>query len=285
MKKSFLLFIIFINISNLILSQSRYDNGYSAGYLKGFCYKANYNGKTCIEPIPPLAPLPKLNENNDNYTDGYNRGYVEGINAYDNQSTNLNSQKPYEYKDPSKVDLSPIFEAQSILQSRYDNNVQRVQQEINSIIYEINNLDLTQDQKNEVLKKFKEILANNVNGKNINYSNLNHTNSLLNYLNSSMEIIIQNVKEPKQKIAKKETEPTTKIEDTHINPFLKTYSGTQAVVTMAPILDRPNMGENEIHIGVAENNTIIILEKINDKFYKIKSGEITGYMCAVWFKN
>lgn len=45
------------------------------------------------------------------------------------------------------------------------------------------------------------------------------------------------------------------------------------------------MGENEKQIGMAENKTVTIIEKYNDKFYKVKSGNQTGYLWAGWFKK
>lgn len=69
------------------------------------------------------------------------------------------------------------------------------------------------------------------------------------------------------------------------NPYTKTYSGTQAVYTYSPLLDKPSMGENERQIGMAENNSVTIIEKYNEKFYKVKSGNQTGYLWAGWFKN
>lgn len=67
------------------------------------------------------------------------------------------------------------------------------------------------------------------------------------------------------------------------NPYENNYSGKQDVITYAPILDRPDMSNGKT-IGKAENNTVIVLEKVNEKYYKVKSGAVTGYMWAGWFK-
>lgn len=69
------------------------------------------------------------------------------------------------------------------------------------------------------------------------------------------------------------------------NPYTKTFTGTQSVYTYSPLLDKPSMGENEKQIGMAENNSVTIIEKYNEKFYKVKSGNQTGYLWAGWFKN
>ena len=69
------------------------------------------------------------------------------------------------------------------------------------------------------------------------------------------------------------------------NTYTKTFTGTQSVYTFSPLLDKPSMGENEKQIGMAENNSVTIIEKYNEKFYKVKSGNQTGFLWAGWFKN
>ena len=49
--------------------------GWSAGYKAGYCYRENF----CLPPLVPLCPLPRLGE--DGYQDGYNRGFLRGLNA------------------------------------------------------------------------------------------------------------------------------------------------------------------------------------------------------------
>ncbi len=67
--------------------------------------------------------------------------------------------------------------------------------------------------------------------------------------------------------------------------YSKNFTGTQSVFTYSPITDKPGMGDGEKQIGAAVDNTVVILEKYNGKFYKVKSGTQTGYMWAGWFKN
>ena len=68
------------------------------------------------------------------------------------------------------------------------------------------------------------------------------------------------------------------------SPYSKTYSGTMTVYTYSPITDRPGMGDGEKEIGAA-GNTVTILERYNEKFYKVRSGNTVGYLWAGWFKN
>ena len=53
-------------------SQTAYCEGWEDGYIAGYCYR-KYG---CIEPIPPVCPIPEINE--DGYRDGYNRGFIKG---------------------------------------------------------------------------------------------------------------------------------------------------------------------------------------------------------------
>lgn len=69
------------------------------------------------------------------------------------------------------------------------------------------------------------------------------------------------------------------------NPYTRNFSGTQTVYAYSPIFDKPSMGDNESQIGMAENNSVTIIEKYNGKFYKVKSGTQVGYLWAGWFKN
>jgi clan AA aspartic protease (TIGR02281 family) len=68
------------------------------------------------------------------------------------------------------------------------------------------------------------------------------------------------------------------------NPYDQNFTGTLNVFTLSPILEKPDMINSKI-IGQAENNSVTILEKINEKYYKVKSGNTIGYLWSGWFKN
>jgi hypothetical protein len=68
------------------------------------------------------------------------------------------------------------------------------------------------------------------------------------------------------------------------SPYERNFTGTQAVFTYSPILEKPDM-VNSKEVGKAENNSVTILEKYNEKYYKVKSGNTIGYLWAGWFKN
>lgn len=54
---------------------SPFCDGWTDGYKAGYCYRQS----GCIEPLVPLCPLPHLGENT--YQDGYNRGFLAGLNS------------------------------------------------------------------------------------------------------------------------------------------------------------------------------------------------------------
>lgn len=68
------------------------------------------------------------------------------------------------------------------------------------------------------------------------------------------------------------------------SPYNKNFTGTQTVIVFAPILEKPDM-VNSKQIGLAENNSVTILEKYSEKYYKVKSGNTVGYLWAGWFEK
>lgn len=69
MKKLIFIGLLFISA----YAQSPFCEGFKAGYVAGYCY-GEYS---CLEPLPPLCPLPKLGEYS--FQHGYNRGFLLGL--------------------------------------------------------------------------------------------------------------------------------------------------------------------------------------------------------------
>lgn len=65
--------------------------------------------------------------------------------------------------------------------------------------------------------------------------------------------------------------------------YNKNFTGTQAVFSYSPILEKPDM-VNSKPIGKAENDSVTILEKYDERYYKVKSGNTVGYLWAGWFR-
>ena len=97
------------------------------------------------------------------------------------------------YQEPAKVDLSPTLNALSILQDRYDNNVQQVQNNINNLSNKIDELNVTDSEKEQIRNAFAKLIAENLSGQRFNYSSASETNRIINWLYESTNKIIKNV--------------------------------------------------------------------------------------------
>ena len=95
-----LLITIFI-ISNFVFGQSKYNNGFNDGYKKGYCHD---KGVGCIEPIAPIAPIPAIGEDLNNYQDGYNRGFQMGLQANSGNNNSSTTRERYKTSSAQYVD-------------------------------------------------------------------------------------------------------------------------------------------------------------------------------------
>lgn len=66
------------------------------------------------------------------------------------------------------------------------------------------------------------------------------------------------------------------------DPFANSFTGEQCVYTWSPIIDAAL--SNGKTIGLAGNNKVEVLSKINEKYYKVRSGKTEGVMFAGWFR-
>lgn len=82
MKKIITFLLLFITL--ITNAQNNFSKGFSDGYKKGYCQD---KGIGCIEPIAPIAPIPNVGEDLNNYQDGYNRGFKTGLQANSNNSS------------------------------------------------------------------------------------------------------------------------------------------------------------------------------------------------------
>ncbi len=105
------------------------------------------------------------------------------------------SRKPIQYRDPVPLDISNLGNASSTLQQRYNYNTQRVQQEIDAIVRQVNKLDITEKQKQDILELFQKNGIASLNAQRLNYSSDAQTNQAINYLYNSVNSIIKIVTE------------------------------------------------------------------------------------------
>lgn len=75
-------------------SQTRFVLGFNDGFKNGYCYTSNKTGYFCTPPLPPLAPLPQINESKDSYQDGYNRGFIYGQARRSKDDANTSNSNP-----------------------------------------------------------------------------------------------------------------------------------------------------------------------------------------------
>ena len=115
-----LIFILALGISCTVLAQSNYEKGFINGFKKGYCHD---QGVGCQPPIPPVAPIPKVEESSSNYTHGYNRGFQKGLIAQQSGNTRNNSREID--VSTSKFNAMTYDEIMSVpmyLQKKYEEN-------------------------------------------------------------------------------------------------------------------------------------------------------------------
>lgn len=124
-KKIIIILILLLSVF-VIQAQTNYANGYSVGYKEGYCYKKTI----CVPPLPPISPIPEINEDIDSYQDGYNRGFYDGLEKQKLESNNTNSDR-YQTSAPKLIDnviYTPPFELmEKVLQYKqqtYDSRIQ-----------------------------------------------------------------------------------------------------------------------------------------------------------------
>jgi hypothetical protein len=133
-----IIFILVINLNSLSQLKSNYASGFEVGFKEGYCY--NNKNVDCFYPLTPEAPLPRINENKDNYTQGYNRGFQFGLDlrrsndGLNSSNTNLNSQL-IQYRD--YISQQPAIDAMVAVgmmkQRKYDLRKGWIQDRINNL--------------------------------------------------------------------------------------------------------------------------------------------------------
>ena len=69
-------FSLLFQAQKLTAQNNEFSKGFQEGFKKGYCYNKNF---MCNPPLAPMSPLPRVNESDNNYTDGYNRGFQVGL--------------------------------------------------------------------------------------------------------------------------------------------------------------------------------------------------------------
>ncbi|AGC77132.1 hypothetical protein LX97_01872 [Nonlabens dokdonensis] len=131
-----LVFSLILLTSFISIAQSSFSNGYQTGYKKGHCYQI-YG---CIAPIPPISPLPTINESSNSYEDGYQRGFLDGKNSQKSNSDNFTQYTPRKYGDPIEVyDFDLLSASMQQKQQQYRNQQQKLYDYYSKKIIEVRN--------------------------------------------------------------------------------------------------------------------------------------------------
>ncbi len=189
--------LIFISLSisfyySLSAQESPFANGFDKGFKEGYCY--NRNSVSCQPPLTPLTPLPRLNENQNNYSDGYNRGFQTGLDLQRLEGgLGTNSTSAYQaipnYRFNDYILQLPVDAMANVLiykQKLYDARANWIQQRINdmidlaySLVYQFSSDDY-QNLVNQQTQFFKE----NIEGKNIDWADNYMFNQIKGFFNS-----------------------------------------------------------------------------------------------------
>lgn len=288
MKKLFLIlmFCPFLYVN----TQTNFDNGYQRGWKEGYCY--NHNSPSCIPPIPPISPIPRIGEDTDNYKDGYNRGFADGLESFKKSSnSNNNSSRRFQTSDLKIVDYGykPNWE---LIKKVADTNYERMKSLVQQVSKEVVNSSLENSDKEAILENMNE----NCLRKQIDYTKFDVLDKIYDCLNSQvkdrLEIIKsreielkkqRQIEEYNQNVAKHsiEREEIRKQEEEEIkepiNYYQKIYTGNVKVVSYTPLYKEPDMMSEEIY--QIPNNQAYIIERVKDgKYYKVKSNGKEGYI-------
>lgn len=128
MKKQIITLTLLLLTLMVFGQYSSYDRGFKNGYSEGYCY----NDFGCIAPIAPITPLPLIGESNENYQDGYNRGFKRGLE--DKQTKKSNSGSGNKGKGANGLqqsqnanyilDYSSLISEMEIKQAQNEKNIQ-----------------------------------------------------------------------------------------------------------------------------------------------------------------
>lgn len=140
---STLILLLITNFNTIAQIKSNYAQGFEIGFKEGYCY--NRTTYDCFTPMTPLAPMPRINENKDNYTEGYNRGFQYGLDLRRSNDALRNSDVALNQKVVSFNQYVPQNPTEAmrivgmIRQQKYDARTEWLQQKV----YQLTSLNET----------------------------------------------------------------------------------------------------------------------------------------------
>jgi hypothetical protein len=115
MKKIILVISILLTIASS--AQSRYSVGFSDGFKSGYCQN---QGIGCMSPLPPIAPIPAIGENMNNYKDGYNRGFDDGLTSQKSSNNNNNATRERFTAKSIELSTNNIYQPNYSVKQQYN---------------------------------------------------------------------------------------------------------------------------------------------------------------------
>jgi len=223
--KIFIIIFFFFNVNFFSQINNNYNRGFEIGFQEGYCYN---KGISCLTPMKPLTPMPRINENQESYTDGYNRGFQYGLDLRRNNDAIRNNDILLNRKITSfnKYFLQNPTEQMRVVgiikQKKYEARTEWLQQKIyyltdlyNSLLREENfpagfdsythknNLRNVIVKYSDVIKAYdfsNDYIFQNVQNEFINIENYfyRYYNSLVSQINQKQEKIITSVSNSKK---------------------------------------------------------------------------------------
>lgn len=285
------LLILLIHFSVIGQLKSNYAKGFEVGFKEGYCY--NNNTVDCFYPLTPEAPLPRINEDKENYTQGYNRGFQFGLDlkrsndALNNSNANLYSQitnfNDYIQQNP----IEAMAAVGMMMQKKYDTRKDWIQERINQLaelaktLFNKETLPSTYD-ANSIRNKYWKVTIDYINGiRAIDYSNDSQFGSIQSnfekiefyYFKSYNEIISQSRSHESSTI-KKDTEQNSSVEligdeNKMFIGFLEKYCGQYSCLIQAYELSGNSYTVNETKNGqIIFSNRMIMFRSTESEDFK-----------------
>ena len=153
--------IVLLQANKLTAQDNEFSRGFQEGFKKGYCYNKNF---LCNPPLAPMTPLPRINESDNSYTDGYNRGFQVGLDLQRldgsfSSTTNFNTISDYRFND--YIPTIPINAYANVLaykQALFNKRVDWLQKRINDL-HDLNYI-LIYSMSQEYYGKIREEILN-----------------------------------------------------------------------------------------------------------------------------
>jgi len=220
MKSIFILSVLIISlqttvITNTIVAQvpaikSPFSNGYEKGFKEGYCY--NTKAIYCDPQVIPITPLPRINESDQYYQDGFNRGFQVGLDlqrvengggSISKSGISYSAIPKYKFNDyiptlPTNAMVNVLMYKEELFKTR----IQWVQSRIDGLT-ELAHALLDDDEFKEINKKIRDYFTSPKNKKELgDFADDWVINQISNALKSFEKEIYQKYKDELKEIEK-----------------------------------------------------------------------------------